>query len=123
MSWASSSATIRGVFRGVWDRAAHHGLSLFALVNVDDHAFAVDILDPQANQFGASHTGRIEGHEDGARLQIAGGVNQTRNLLGAQHGRSPVVRVVGVRYGVGRKSALQNAPERKNAGRQRGSRR
>ena len=34
-------------------------LASFALVNVDDHAFAVDVLDPQANQFTPSHAGRI----------------------------------------------------------------
>src|SRR5690349_1348138 len=52
-----------------------------ALVNVDDPALAVDVLDPQANQFAPSHAGRIQGHENGACLQIAGGVNQTSDLL------------------------------------------
>ena len=71
----------------------------FALVNVDDHALAVDVLDSQANQFAPSHAGRIQRHENGARLQIAGGVDQTSDLLRAQHARSPLVLVVRVRYG------------------------
>jgi hypothetical protein len=74
-----------------------------------DHALTVTIFDPQANRFGPSHTGRMQGHEDGACLQIAGGVDQTSDLLRAQHTRGPVVRVIRIWYGVGRKSALQNA--------------
>ena len=76
----------------------------------------VDVLDPQTDQFAPSHAGRIQGHEDGASLEIAGGVDQTSNLLRAQHARGLVVRVVGVRYGVWWKSALQNAPKEEPQG-------
>jgi hypothetical protein len=41
-------------------------------MNADQHPLAVDVGDLQCAQFGASDTGRVEGHEDGPVHQVAG---------------------------------------------------
>src|ERR1700687_5975715 len=41
-------------------------LPAFAVLNVHDHASAVDIADLQARELGAAHAGAVEGHQNGA---------------------------------------------------------
>jgi hypothetical protein len=41
-------------------------LLAFAVLNVHDHALAIDIADLQARELGAAHTGAVEGHQNSA---------------------------------------------------------
>jgi len=50
---------------------------------MDQHAFAIDVLDAQASQFTAPHAGRVQRHEDGACLQITGRLDQAGYFVGA----------------------------------------
>ena len=52
---------------------------------MDDDAFLVDVLRPEMAQFGASHAGGVERHEDGAVAQIGGGLDEAGHFVGAQH--------------------------------------
>jgi len=47
------------------------------------HALAVDVLHAKPDQFAAPHTGRVQCHEDGARLKIAGVVDELGHFLRA----------------------------------------
>lgn len=77
-------------------------LAAFAFMNMDDHALAVDVVDAQANQFAAPHPGRIQSHQDGARLQSACRIDQASDFVRAQYARRSMMRVLRVRYGVDR---------------------
>jgi hypothetical protein len=50
------------------DRAEHDMAVLpsFAILNVHDHASAIDIADFQACELGATRTGAVQGHQNGA---------------------------------------------------------
>jgi len=50
------------------DRAEHDVavLMAFAVLNVHDHASAIDVADLQARELGAPHAGAVEGHQNGA---------------------------------------------------------
>jgi hypothetical protein len=65
-----------------------------AFANVDDHALAVDVLHAKPDQFAAPDASRVERHEDGARLEIAGGVDQLGHFLWAQHARHAMTGVL-----------------------------
>ena len=41
-------------------------LPTFAVLNVHDHASAIDVADLQASELGAAHAGPVEGHQNGA---------------------------------------------------------
>src|SRR3974390_2225235 len=51
------------------DGAEHHiaVLPTLAVLNVYDHASAVDVADLQARELGATHAGAVEGHKKGGR--------------------------------------------------------
>jgi len=78
-------------------------LAALALADVNDHALAVDILHAQPHQFASSNPSGIEQHEDGARLEIAGGINQPSYFLGTEDLRNTMTRVLRVGYRIGRK--------------------
>jgi len=50
------------------DRAEHDVAVLvtLAILNVHDHASAIDVADLQARELGAAHAGAVEGHQNGA---------------------------------------------------------
>jgi len=62
-------------------------LAALALADVDHHASAVDVLRLQAADLRAAHAGGVEGHEDGAVVEVGGMFDESRGLLGAEHGR------------------------------------
>jgi hypothetical protein len=66
-------------------------LAALALAYVDDHAFAIDVFHTQAGQFAAPHPSRVQRHENGARLQIAGRLDQAGYLVRTQHTWRPVM--------------------------------
>jgi hypothetical protein len=78
---------------------------------MNDHALAIDVLDAQPHQFASSNARGIEQHEDGARLEIAGGVNQLSYFLGTEDLRNTMTCVLRVRDGIWREAALQRAYE------------
>lgn len=88
-----------------------------ALVNVYDHAFAVDVLDPQTNQFAASPASRIQGHKNRACLKITGGLDQTSGLRGSTREGSGSVSSLGMVSSRVEIGASKRA-ERRNVGRQ-----
>jgi hypothetical protein len=49
-------------------------LAALALTNADDLSLAVDIRHPQVRELGDSQAGGINGHQDGAVFEVAGGV-------------------------------------------------
>ena len=53
---------------------------------LDEHEFFVDVGGFESHQFGAPHAGGIERHQDGAVEQVGGGVDETGDFFGAQHG-------------------------------------
>ena len=59
----------------------------FALGNTDHHALAVDVTDLETAKFGASHRGGIQGHEQGAVIEIACRIDQPGHFLQAEHDR------------------------------------
>src|SRR5436853_5861309 len=50
------------------DGAEHHVAVLvtLAVLNVHDHAPAIDVADLEARELGAAHAGAVEGHQNGA---------------------------------------------------------
>jgi len=56
-------------------------------MNVDHDAFAVDIGDLECAQLGSPQPCGVQSHEDCAVHQIAGGVDQSGNLVLAEDGR------------------------------------
>ena len=69
-NWARSPMDVKR-FRQLRTRRYVAVFPALALPNVDDHAFAVDVLYPQTIKFASSHAGGVERHEDRACLQIA----------------------------------------------------
>src|SRR5690242_11686584 len=86
-------------------------LAALTLPNVNDHALAVDVLYPEPHQFTAPHARRIEQHEDGPSLEIAGGVNQLSYFLRTEDLRNAMTDVLWVRNRVGREASLQRTHE------------
>ena len=50
------------------------------LSDADDHAFAVDVIDPQAGDLGEPQPGGVGGHEDGAVLDADDGGEEACRL-------------------------------------------
>src|SRR5215469_5929213 len=61
------------------------GLAAFSMRDANDHALFVDVLGTELAEFGAAHAGVIQSHQDGAVAEIGGGVDETPDLIGAQH--------------------------------------
>ena len=66
-------------------------LAALALVNMDDHALTIDVLDAQADQFATSHASGVESHEDGSCLQSACCLDQAGHFVRAQYARGAVM--------------------------------
>jgi hypothetical protein len=62
-----------------------------ALVNTNHHAFAIDVANLETTEFVAAHGGGIQGHEQGAVIEVAGRVDESSHLLRAEHGRQSLV--------------------------------
>ncbi len=60
---------------------------VFALADVDHHAAAVDIGDPQVQRLGDAQAGRIDALEQGQLLPVLAGVKELRQFLKRQHHR------------------------------------
>src|SRR5208337_3715500 len=60
-----------------------------ALYHSDDHALAIDVADLETREFGASHAGSIECHQQRPSKEVSGGIDQLRDFLLAQHRRQP----------------------------------
>jgi hypothetical protein len=58
-----------------------------ALMDMNDHAFTVDVGDLQVTQLRSSQPGRIKRHQHRAMHQVPSRINQTRYLLRAEYGR------------------------------------
>src|SRR5882724_355840 len=69
---------------------AEHNITILpalTTLHVDDAPRTIDVGDLQANQFGASETGGIKCHEQGALKRRGGGFDETVDLLPAENGR------------------------------------
>jgi hypothetical protein len=56
-------------------------------VNADDHSLAVDVIDPHTYQLGTARAGGVERHENHPMKRENGGIDQSGNLVLAQHPR------------------------------------
>src|SRR5260370_28194696 len=66
---------------------AEHHISVFAslaALNVNDHAFAIDVADFQVRQFSASYSGGVERHQQGAMEGRARGLDQSCDFFLAE---------------------------------------
>src|SRR5947207_252357 len=66
---------------------AEHHISVFAslaALDVNHHAFAIDVADFQVCQFSASYSGGVERHQQGAMEGSAGGLNELSNFFLAE---------------------------------------
>src|SRR5215472_5420432 len=62
----------------------------FALGNTDHPALTVDVTDLETAKFGASHASGIQGHQQGAVIEIACRIDEPRHFLRAEHdGEAP----------------------------------
>jgi len=60
----------------------------FAPAHVNDHAAAVDVVDPQMGDFRDPQPGATSGHQNGSVSDVLDGCQQLGNLLGAEdHGQ------------------------------------
>jgi len=69
----------------VQQRGAQRHIAIFtafALTDVYDPTLAIDVLHPKPEQLAATHAGRVKRHEDGACLEIAGGVDERATSSG-----------------------------------------
>ena len=64
-----------------WDIAV---MAAFSMVNMNDHALAVDVADLQPAQLGTADTRRVQGHQNRAVEQVAGRIDEFGHLLRAQ---------------------------------------
>src|SRR5215469_4700011 len=60
-----------------------------ALVNADHHALTVDVTDLETAKFGTSHGGGIQGHEQGAVIEIVCRIDEPRHFLRAEYDGQP----------------------------------
>ena len=58
-------------------------------MNADHHALTVDVTDLETAQFAPSHGGRIQGHEQGAVIEIACRIDEPGHFLRAEHDGQP----------------------------------
>src|SRR5260370_37703826 len=66
---------------------AEHHISVFAsfaALNVNHHAFAIDVADFQVCQFSASYSGGVERHQQSAMEGSVGGLNELSNFVLAE---------------------------------------
>src|SRR5260370_10752862 len=66
---------------------AEHHISVFAslaALNVNHHAFAIDVADFQVRQFSASYSGGVERHQQSAMEASVGGLNELSNFFLAE---------------------------------------
>ena len=63
-----------------------------ALLDADHHALAVDVGDAQVGDFRDAKAAGVQGHEQGAGLDVGGGPEQGSHLLGAHDLGQPAVR-------------------------------
>ncbi len=52
-----------------------------AVLNVHDHASAVDVADLEARELGAAHTSGVENHQDGAIETSRSGIDELRDAV------------------------------------------
>ena len=65
-------------------------LAALGLSDADDHAFAVDVVDPEADDLGEPEAGGVGGHEDGAVLDADEGGEERGDLVGAEDDGEPL---------------------------------
>jgi len=119
-NWARSPMDVKR-FRQLRTRPYVGVFPALALPNVDDHAFAVDVLYPQTIKFASSHAGGVKRHEDRACLQIARRRSAARlrpNSAGAVSGDACTWGTVWNRQAVAisNNAATRNTPSRLNTG-------
>ena len=76
--------------QGCEKHRAKHDVAVFtplSAMNVNDHSLAVHIGDFQTGQFGASHTGGIEDHEQETVKRSECRVDESRDLFLAENHR------------------------------------
>ena len=56
-------------------------LAALAALDVNHHALAVDVADFQARQFGASHSGGVESHQQSAMEGSASRIDESRDFF------------------------------------------
>jgi hypothetical protein len=78
-SAAGTASTVSCTSKEGSDAAAPLGLT-----DAEDHALAVDVLDPQGHDLGDPQAGGVGGHEDGAVLHADDGREETGDLLEAE---------------------------------------
>ena len=61
--------------------------SALALMDMNDHTFAVDIGDLQVTQLGSSQPGCIQRHQHRAMHQVPSRINQPRDLFRTEYSR------------------------------------
>jgi len=73
--------------RAVW---AEHHIPVFAslaTLDVNDHAFAIDVTDFQVCQFSASYSGGVERHQQSAMIRSQSCVYESRDFFLAEDRR------------------------------------
>ena len=70
-------------------------LAALAVLDVDQHAPAVDVAHPEAGHLRDAQPGRVGGRQCRARLQARHGLEKPHHLVGAQHHRQPA-RLAGI---------------------------
>ena len=77
---------------------AERQVTIFAALarhHTDDHPLAIDVADLEMREFGPSHAGAVERHQQRPSKKIPGRVDQMRNFFPAQHRwqPAPILRV------------------------------
>jgi hypothetical protein len=77
-----------------------------AVLNMDEHRLAVDVLDLQMAHLGIAHAGGVEHHQHGALEKVAGGIDQACDFLHGQDGRQ-AARSLGIGKIIGGQGAVR----------------
>jgi hypothetical protein len=84
----------------------------FALADMDQHQFFIDVAGFQLHQFSASHARGVEGHQHGAIQQVGGGLDEPGDFFRTQH-RGQTKRDFGERDVLQHIGALERLHEEK----------
>src|SRR5215831_5652283 len=63
----------------------HVTIAAALTVDADHHALTVDVTDLETAKFGPSHGGRIQGHEQGAVIEVACRIDKPSHFLRTEH--------------------------------------
>ena len=97
-------------------RRTQRQVTIFAALafhHADDHPLAIDVADLETREFGASHAGSVECHQQRPSKQVSGAIDQLRDFLPAQHRRQPAP-VPGVGQELAKLMSLERLDEKES---------